>query len=96
MGKGKPNPKPEPPVYQQLVKRLQAEAIQQTLAQEKELSELKLRFFSMVSHEFGTPLSIILGSAQLLAQSNQHWNEEKKLKNLYCIPSSKIHLFIQN
>ncbi|HYX16079.1 MAG TPA: hypothetical protein VE944_17265 [Nostoc sp.] len=43
------NPKPEPPVYQQLVKRQQAEAIQQTLAQEKELSELKLRFFSMVS-----------------------------------------------
>ncbi len=75
-------------LYQQLVKRQQAEAIQRTLAQEKELGELKLRFFSMVSHEFRTPLSIILGSAQLLAQSNQHWAEEKKLKNLHRIQSS--------
>ncbi|MBD2299856.1 ATP-binding protein [Nostoc sp. FACHB-190] len=75
-------------LYQQLVKRQEAEAIQRTLAQEKELSELKLQFFSMVSHEFRTPLSIILGSAQLLAQSNQQWTEEKKLKNLYRIQSS--------
>lgn len=75
-------------LYQQLVKRQQAENIQKTLAQEKELSELKLHFFSMVSHEFRTPLSIILGSAQLLAQSNQQWTEEKKFKNLYRIQSS--------
>jgi len=42
----------------------------------------------MVSHEFRTPLSIILGSAQLLSQSNQQWSEEKKIKNLHRIQSS--------
>ncbi len=42
----------------------------------------------MVSHEFRTPLSIILGSAQLLSESNQQWTEEKRIKNLYRIQSS--------
>ena len=47
--------------------RKQAEAeLQRTLAREKELSQLKSNFVSMVSHEFRTPLGIIQSSAELL------------------------------
>ena len=75
-------------LYLQLTKRQEAETLQHKMAQQKELSELKVRFFSMVSHEFRTPLSIILGSVQLLIEGQPTWNEERKLKNLRRIQSS--------
>lgn len=75
-------------VYQQLLKRQEAEALSKVLEQEKELSDLKLGFFSMVSHEFRTPLSVILGSSQLLAEGNHRWNEAQRLKNIHRIQSS--------
>ncbi|MEC4817466.1 MAG: ATP-binding protein [Scytonema sp. PMC 1069.18] len=75
-------------LYRQMTKRQQAEALQHKLLQEKELGELKLQFFSMASHEFRTPLSIILGSAQLLEESLPTELERQKLKNLYRIQSS--------
>ncbi|MGA7935419.1 MAG: CHASE3 domain-containing protein, partial [Kovacikia sp.] len=75
-------------LYRQMVKRQQAEAFQQKLAQEKELGELKLQFFSMVSHEFRTPLSSILGSAQILDDTLQPLVERQKLKSLYRIRSA--------
>ncbi|PSB33423.1 ATP-binding protein [Stenomitos frigidus] len=69
-------------------KRQQAEAQQQALAQVTALSELKLQFLSMVSHEFRTPLSHILGSSQLLAETLKPLVEPAKLKNLYRIQAS--------
>ena len=42
------------------------EAMQEALAQERELSELKSRFVSMASHEFRTPLSTILTISETL------------------------------
>ena len=48
-------------------RRKQAEVeILKALAREKELSQLKSSFVSMVSHEFRTPLGIIQSSAELL------------------------------
>jgi signal transduction histidine kinase/CHASE1-domain containing sensor protein len=58
------------------------------LAQTKEISDLKMRLFSMVSHEFRTPLSTILVSTQMLTNSEQVWVDEKKVKNLTRIQSA--------
>jgi signal transduction histidine kinase len=75
-------------LYRQMFKRQQLEQIQQKLAQEKEMGELKLQFFSMVSHEFRTPLSVIIGSAQLLQENLKSLVEPAKLKNLFQIQAS--------
>ena len=75
-------------LYHQFIKRQQAEAIQAKLVNEQEVSEAKLKFFSMVSHEFRTPLSVVLASSQLLTQGSQTWSEERKHKTLHRIQSS--------
>ncbi len=75
-------------LYQQLLKRQKTERMQQKLAQAKELSELKLEFLALVSHEFRTPLSVILGSAQLLKDSLSSQVERSRLRSLTRIESS--------
>ena len=50
-----------------------------SLEKEKELSELKSRFVSMVSHEFRTPLTIIRTSAQLIEKYYDKINEEDRI-----------------
>ncbi len=56
--------------------------MQRALDQEKELSELKSRFISIASHEFRTPLTTILSSAELLEHYSHRWSEAKKLEYL--------------
>lgn len=72
----------------QKIRRETAEARQRQMAQINELNELKLEFFSMLSHEFRTPLSLITGSAQLLKESLKSVMEPSKLKNLSRIQTS--------
>jgi PAS domain S-box-containing protein len=63
------------------------EEIRNALEKEKELNQLKSRFVNMTSHEFRTPLTTILGSAELLEYYSQKWSEEKKLIHLHRIQS---------
>jgi signal transduction histidine kinase len=52
------------------------------LTQEKMLSNLKLRFFSMASQELRTPLSTILLSAESLQMNRDEWSEAQKQNNV--------------
>ncbi|MEG4227087.1 ATP-binding protein [Microcoleus sp. N9_B2] len=58
-------------------KRAEAEILK-ALAREKELSELRAKFVTMVSHEFRTPLTTIQFSAGLLQDYSSQWPQDKK------------------
>lgn len=59
--------------------------IHSALKKEKQLNELKTNFVSMASHEFRTPLSSILSSAQLIGRytsTDQQDNRKKHLEKI--------------
>ncbi|EPR66061.1 sensor histidine kinase [Cyclobacterium qasimii] len=62
--------------------------IRNTLQKEKELNELRSRFISMASHEFRTPLSVILSATNLIERQNEPGKEDKRLKYVGSIKSS--------
>ena len=78
-------------VVRDISDRRRAEQTRLALEKEKELNQLQLHFFSMVSHEFRTPLSTILMSAQILEHSGEDWINQKILRNLHRIQTSAKH-----
>ncbi|AFZ11732.1 multi-sensor signal transduction histidine kinase [Crinalium epipsammum PCC 9333] len=60
-------------------KRAEAE-LAKALEKEKELSTLKSRFVTIASHEFRTPLAIILVASELLKNYGHKFDENKKNK----------------
>lgn len=64
------------------------EELNVALAEERELNRLKSNFISMVTHEIRTPLSIILGTSEILARYFDRLPPEKRAEHLKTIDSS--------
>ena len=62
--------------------------IRRALVKEQELNELKSQFIATTSHEFRTPLSTILSSAELIEHYGDRWSAEKKRYYLRLISES--------
>ncbi|GCA69847.1 sensor histidine kinase ResE [Microcystis aeruginosa NIES-2519] len=74
-------------VFWQEKRQQKSEEIHRLLLQEKELSDLKIQLFSMISHEFRTPLTVIFSASQLLENGLKDADQSSR-KNLYRIQSS--------
>jgi len=69
-----------------ITERKQAEQeLLRTLAREKELGDLKSSFVSMVSHEFRTPLGIIMSSAEILQDYLEDLSPDERREHLQSI-----------
>lgn len=68
------------------------ENLRQALENERELNELKSRIISTISHEYRTPLTTILSSAELLENYGEKLTQERKLRHLQRIQVSTKHL----
>lgn len=71
-----------------LRRRLAEAAVRIALDKERQLSELKSRFWSMVIHEFRNPLTSILSATQMLELDDPRLTAERKAEYLVMIEKS--------
>ncbi|MBD1914584.1 MULTISPECIES: CBS domain-containing protein [Cyanophyceae] len=80
-------------ITRDITERKQIEVnIRKALTREKELSDLKTRFIAMASHEFRTPLTTILASAETLERYSHKFTPEKQQTILKRIQTSVHHI----
>lgn len=66
--------------------------IQKALEQERELAQLKSQFIDVASHEFRTPLTIILSAAEFLLKYNAKLTKERKTHYLHQVYNAGIRM----
>ncbi|MGV8125033.1 MAG: PAS domain S-box protein [Candidatus Xenobiia bacterium LiM19] len=80
-------------VLRDIDRRMKAEEeMKNAMIREKQLVELKSRFISMTSHEFGTPLCAILSTLELLENYGHKLTEEKKAHYLKQVSTSARYM----
>lgn len=70
------------------VQKQAEEAIHEQLEKERKLNQLQTHFIHTVSHEYRTPLSIILTCSHLLENNVERLDREKQLRNCHKIQTS--------
>jgi PAS domain S-box-containing protein len=68
------------------------EEIRNNLQKERELNEMKSRFVSLASHEFKTPLSVILSSVSLISKYDETGDHGKLLTHVHRIKANVSNL----
>lgn len=69
-------------VYDISERKRAEDEMRRAFEKERELNALRTQFVSMTSHEFRTPLSSILTSAELIEHYGNRWSFEKNLQHL--------------
>lgn len=74
--------------------RLYAKELELALEKQRELTQLKNNFMSMISHEFRTPLTVILSSSDVLLRYYDRMGEDKRRSYLLRI-GDYVHQLIE-
>jgi signal transduction histidine kinase len=72
--------------------QIQETELKRSLSKEKELSDLKSKIITTISHEYRTPLTIIFSSAELLEAYRHKWDDKKQLEHLERIKKMVNHM----
>jgi PAS domain S-box-containing protein len=68
------------------------QGLERALAREREVSDLRANFVSLVSHEFRTPLGVIMSASDVLQRYFDRLSPEKRARHLDMILSSTKNL----